>query len=288
MSTILKLNYLIVSRYMNKRASSSSKTKISDSLMILIKSSEHSFARPISNSSWTKKFLHKLNFNKDLGNFNKNIPIKMEPVIEQFGILWIKSFSGKLDQTQKYIILNKIRIPEDHANDIEEFLMKEFVNSKQNIFHMHLALIEYFQTNTLLNQEAGVLFLNRTFESWWKQQINRVKKCTSKNGEHLSQNCSEIVCLCTIDQDLVIKAFDLVLEKNINLLGSMNKIYKFEENVHLLKPKIDEFVQKSKEINIVKLINELKLNDSYNIDYEKVTLSHNESFLVKNTSHNQI
>lgn len=208
-------------------------------------------------------FLKNVKKDRKLGN--------MEPIVERFGILWISCFETKNVNNQKLIpVTNRIRILEDDAAEIEQFLWDEFMNSKNNIYQLHLDLIEYYQSVQVVNSDACIIFLNRTFEAWWKQQFNRIKRNVSKNSSHLMENCSYSSCLCLIEPELVEKAFNLAIKK-IFLLNSLNKIYKFEENFQLLKPKIDYFLDNTVTINRVKLISELKLNDLYKIDYEKVS-----------------
>ncbi|RNA18755.1 hypothetical protein BpHYR1_006016 [Brachionus plicatilis] len=194
----------------------------------------------------------------------------MEPIVEKFGTLWISCFETKHEGNKNVVpITNRVRILEDHATEIEEFLWEEFADSKLNIYQLHLNLIEYFQLINVVNTDACIIFLNRTFEGWWKQQINRVKRAVSNNSCHLINNCSESSCLCLIEPQIVEKAFDLALTK-IFLLNSFNKIYKFEDNFQMLHPKIENFLSTAITMNRIKLVNELKLNDLYRIDYENV------------------
>lgn len=216
-----------------------------------------------SKISRIKSFLYNLNLTKKLGKFDQT----MQTLVEKFGPLWIETLNKKVDNKDKFVLVNKIRIADDRASKLEELLWDEFINSKENIFHLHLSLIEYFNSNGIVHQETCVIFLNRTFENWWKRFS---KLGNSKNGHHLTPKCTEASCLCVIDENTIVRAFDLVIKKNICLLASFNRIYKFEHNFELLKPKIDQFIQSSKGVHILKLVNDLKLNDRYEVDYEKV------------------
>lgn len=251
---LLRLTYSISRSYL-------SKTK---SLMILINSNFSSKHTVI----YIKGQINRQNLNK-VKKF-RNLG-QMESIIEKFGSLWLKSFEKKLNNDQKSIIItNKVRISEDHATEIEELLWEEFMNCNDNIYSFHLNVIEYFHANQTVNQEACIIFLNRTFENWWKQKLNRKKRNVTKNGDHLIEKCTDSSCFCEIEPNLVQKAFRLALLKMI-LFSSFNKIYKFEEYLELLKPHIDKYLVNASPLNSIKLVNELKLNDSYPVDYEKVS-----------------
>lgn len=73
----------------------------------------------------------------------------------------------------------------------------------------------------------------------------------------------------TMETYHLLKAFDLAL-KYPNLLSSFNKIYKFDQNFASLQVKMDEFAAKTSGMNLVKVVNELKVNHLYRIDYEPV------------------
>ena len=111
--------------------------------------------------------------------------------------------------------------------------------------------------------------MNRTFENWFKQQHNRIKKNNSKNGAHLLISCNEKNCNCIITNDLKHKAFDLALS-NMSMFSSLNKIYKFNENFDLLRDKIESFLACNKNFEKAKLINELDLYEKYDIDLKEV------------------
>ncbi|CAF0717201.1 unnamed protein product [Brachionus calyciflorus] len=237
------------------------------STMILINSK---YSTQIINKNTHKEEKRKNLFLKRVKKF-ENLG-SMQPIIEKFGILWLNSFEKRLENNQKFtIITNKIRISEDNAAEIEEYLWEEFMNSKVNIYHMHISLIEYFSSNATINQDACLIFLNRTFEAWWKQQLNRIKRNVSKYSCHLMRNCTDNSCLCFIDPLLVEKAFNLALAKMF-LLISLNKIYKFEDHFSNLRPHIETYLDGATHYNRIKLVNELKLNDMYRIDYENALI----------------
>lgn len=230
--------------------------------MILIKFNHSS---PIVSVEAKNNFLKHIKKDRKLGN--------MEPIVKKFDILWINSFEKKHENNQNLILItNRIRILEDDATEMEQFLWEQFISTQNNIYQLHLNLIEYYQSIKVINSDACIIFLNRTFEAWWKQQINRIKRGVSKNSCNLIENRSNSSFLSLIEPELVEKAFDLAIKK-IYLLNSLNKIYKFEENFQILKPKIDNFLDNNFTINRIKLVNELKLNDLYIIDYEKVSQS---------------
>lgn len=69
----------------------------------------------------------------------------------------------------------------------------------------------------------------------------------------------------------LLKAFDLSMI-NLALLSSFNKIYKFDQNIETLRVKLDELAQRTTGLNLVRVVNELRLNDQYAIDYEAVNI----------------
>ena len=66
-------------------------------------------------------------------------------------------------------------------------------------------------------------------------------------------------------------AFDLATF-NMALFSSLNKIYKFNENVDLLRVKIEGFLSNKITFEKAKMINELDLYDKYNIDLKEVNM----------------
>ena len=54
------------------------------------------------------------------------------------------------------------------------------------------------------------------------------------------------------------------------MLENLNIIYKFNENIDLLRLKIETFLKSDKIFKKAKLISELNLHDEYDIDLRKV------------------
>lgn len=199
---------------------------------------------------------------------------EMETVLENYKTLWSKSFRSENNTAEKraeinsgkFIVLNKVKLLESFANDIEEFLWNEFKTCKENLFYFHLRLAEFcLYHNDLIHKESSVLFLNKTFEYWYRQysRKDQTKVVPNEDGINLSNE------LFTIETYHILKAFDLAT-KNLNLLTSFNKIYKFDKNLDVLKMKIDDLAKKSNGLNLIKIISELKINDSYPVDWESV------------------
>jgi hypothetical protein len=92
-------------------------------------------------------------------------------------------------------------------------------NIKISIHKIHLSLIEY-----LLNEEESdkakeyVHQFNKMFESWFESATEK------------------------FENEDILNAFELCIHKDISLLKCFNRIYKFNQNFELLKPKIDSFI----------------------------------------------
>ena len=55
---------------------------------------------------------------------------------------WAKLISAPIDIKNKnsYIVFQKRKLNIDESDEIEEFLMSEFINSTNNVFYLHLSL----------------------------------------------------------------------------------------------------------------------------------------------------
>ena len=197
----------------------------------------------------------------------------------QYKALWTKSITDISprgpDENQKFLCINSTRISRDTASEIEQFLWNEFMNIENNIYDAHLTLIEFCHTQSdMKNRQVGIIFLNQTFENWYKQQKNRMRR-TTKYGNHLSTKCNENVCLCVLRDDLVMRAFEFIVNKAFFLLTSLNKLYNFAEKVTLIKPLVDDFLVKpSNNLDKFKLLSEINtagLYEGTNIDYHEVS-----------------
>jgi hypothetical protein len=225
----------------------------------------------------TKKNKNEKNKNLELGKFIKISEAKflMDTIYSNFISLWTKSiFDIKGKQANELIVFQKQKLNQSHVNQIEEFYMNELLNPKDNIYEIHLHLIDLcfsnkgnYHTNFL-----GILFLNKIFDDWHRQQVNRFRRNTNKNGSHLTNTCTDLSCYCKLINNHVTKAFEISVRKNISLLQSLNKIYKFEDNYELLKPKIDEYFKKADLVDKGKVIGIFKLYSKYDINYDDVSL----------------
>ena len=59
---------------------------------------------------------------------------------------------------------------------------------------------------------------------------------------------------------------------NMQLFTSFNKIYKFNDHIEGLRTKIEQFLKKNQNYDKAKIINELDLYDSYNLDLKEVII----------------
>ena len=200
----------------------------------------------------------------------------MEEIGRQFNALWSKPIPKELenDDNQKFIYINKTRIHRESATEMEEYLMKEFINYNKNIYDLHFSLVDFcFNQTDMKNRSVGIIFLNNTFENWYKQQKNRIVRRTTKNGNHISKNCSDTLCLCSQSDELLLRAFTLAIYKVFYLLSSFNKLYNFSQNVELIRPFVNDFLNASNDMDKFKLISELNLCSFYEtvkINYEDV------------------
>lgn len=147
------------------------------------------------------------------------------------------------------------------------------------ILKLFLRIDQFTKHQRNHESKLALLFLNRTFENWHRQQQNKIKKNNNKNGLHLLPSCNDKLCKCVISQDLVLRAFDIAVG-NFALFTTLNRIYKFNENYDLLAEKIQRFItidnaHPNHSFDKVKLINELDLYERYMIDFKEVAFLNN-------------
>jgi hypothetical protein len=194
----------------------------------------------------------------------------MNDILSNFQLLWNKSITeADRKNADKIRNFNKLKLNSDHICDAEMLIMNELCKVNQNIYEFHLWLIGWTGSSSFKFRDMAVLFVNRTFESWLKQRANGVKKGQSKNGNHLTDNCSKNVCLCELNDSHVIRAFQIASQMFMDIFNSFDKIYKFDVKIELLD--IDNVMKTLNESNKFKLINRLKLNDRYNINTDEVS-----------------
>lgn len=223
----------------------------------------------------------KLNLASSTGN-------KMETILENYKQLWFKSIVKQVEnkstkdnnddqddqnenendgKQQKFLVINKLRLYEAGLNDLEEFLWENFKNSKQNLFTFHLQLAELIVNYSCFPaMEVSVIFLNRTLDNWYRHKVHTTKKFKSQQQDSDDSRF-------TLDNGQIMQAFDLAV-KNLNWISSFNKIYNFEQNFQLISSKVHDLKPKLKELEFFKLICELKQNELFDFDYEKVNFTH--------------
>lgn len=213
----------------------------------------------------------------------------METIGNEFKAIWMSPESetlakSKLNESQKYIHINRVRVLRDNAMDARDFIMNEFANNTvYNIYELHLGLVDYCiqQLDMKEKKNASAIYLSQIFENWIVQQKNKTvsKKAAAKqqgNVRHLSPACDENKCLCTMRDDYKQKALDLTLRVEIGLLTIMNKVYGFGQSHELLESSIVAFLRhgnKSDDLNKFKLLSELNVDRFYehaSIDFERV------------------
>lgn len=228
-----------------------------------------------TNSSKIKKNIYQEKNNLEIGKFFEiqKSKLLMDSIYSNFISLWTKAICDiKGKQPNELFVFQKQKLNQSHANQIEEHFMNELLNPRENIYEIHLSLIESCFNNkaNYHSNFLGILFLNKIFDDWQRQQLNRFRRNTNKNGSHLSNTCTDLICHCSLMENHINKAFEISVRKNISLLQSLNKIYKFEENYELLKPKIDEYFKKADLVDKGKVIGIFKLYTKYDINYDDV------------------
>lgn len=192
---------------------------------------------------------------------------KMDTVFEQFKSMWSKSIiTSPLDKNVQ--IFHRAKLNTNLFHDMIDYLKDEFYNSKQNVFLMHLFLVEQCLDSSYdsnhMHKVASASLINYAFVEWRNQIKNLNKK---KNTEHLTSTCKEDVCNCRIDALIITDAYKLVVKKNINMLSSFNKIYNFTDNYHLLQAITTTHIQKLHYSDQAALIGELQVQDKFNIEH---------------------
>ncbi len=149
---------------------------------------------------------------------------------ETFINSWCKLVRTPIDPNNKnsYILFQKRKLNLDECDEITSSLMNSFLIWHDNIYILHLHSIEYCMRNqekTFLNADKSlaILYLNKTFIDWHRQQVNKIKKNATKNGEHIMQSCTDLKCMCVLDGECVKLAFEIATV-NMALLSSFNKV----------------------------------------------------------------
>jgi hypothetical protein len=160
--------------------------------------------------------------------------------------------------------------------------------------------------NEFYHRSVVGLFINYIFVQWYNQRRNQLKRQTSSSAtavsfqqqqqqqqqpqseeealaayyqtpptisyepiEHFTKTCTDQVCNCYLDDTLVLRAFFLLIQRNLisHLSASFSKIYYFEEKYEtLLRPHVHEVLQQLSHADQALIIKEFKLQNEFEID----------------------
>ncbi len=205
----------------------------------------------------------------------------MDNVFAEFDSLWSKSLINPSCADNKNAVnFHRARLDHKLYQDMLEFLKREFYNSSQNIYDMHLYLVERSLNNANCPfKNASALFINQAFVEFYNQLRNHGKKNTSEtkgpinNKYHLTKSCKIMesstnaeICYCFKNEEHVLKAFNLTVEKNLSLFSSFNKIYSFVEFIELIKPNMMSSMNKLNYSDQAILIGELQLQEHFELE----------------------
>lgn len=200
----------------------------------------------------------------------------MDLVFEKFDVLWNKSLVDPSDKNANSQFFQKARIDSGMFQDMVDLLKEEFYNSKHNIFEMHLYLIE----RSLNNKEcpykiASAAFINQAFIEYHNQVKNASKRNTKTTEPAVENKCNNLTSNCQIDADIcncekrqqsVLKAFEVACGKNMPMLGSLNKVYKFTAHLDYLRPTILTYMDKINFSDQALLVGELQIQESFSME----------------------
>jgi len=188
----------------------------------------------------------------------------MDRVYNQFKSMWSKSVISQDNNNMTNVqIFHKAKLINSCYHDMIDYLKEEFYNTKQNVFELHLYLVENCLDHNEVHKLASAFMINNAFVEWRNQIRNLNRK---KNIEHLTSTCKEDVCNCKTNDLIISNAFNLAIRKNITLLGSFNKIYNFNDNYHLLQAEAVNCISKLNYTDQATLIGELQVQDKFNIE----------------------
>ena len=207
----------------------------------------------------------------------KNLPMNMffisrrnnmDEIFLKFNKRWSESIVS--DKSPNAFAFHKARLDATLYQDMLDYMKEEFYNSKQNVFEMHIFLIQKcFDNKDSQFKQASMFFINQAFIDYYNQLKNVCKKSMTTNEKHLTINCQEKeqICFCTKNNEIVLKAFNLVVEKRcLNLLSSFNKIYNFIEHLDHLKPHIINHMDNLKCVDQAILLGELQIQQNFSLD----------------------
>ena len=78
------------------------------------------------------------------------------------------------------------------------------------------------------------------------------------------------MCFCELNDSYVVRAFQIASQMFMDIFNSFDKIYKFDMKIELLD--IDSVIKTLDDNSKFKLINRLKLNDKYQVNFDEVIL----------------
>lgn len=222
----------------------------------------------------TKLFLFSSNLTKtkDLViKLSKLCSLKMDTVLDEFKTKWFQSLvKGSLQKNAAQVYqFHRAKIDLASFHDMVDFLKEEFTQSKQNVYELHLYLVEKCLDDVPDSTRlAGAALVSHAFTGWKNQMTNASKRKTS---DHLLPSCKETICNCKLNETLVQNAFNLVLKRSMSLLTPFNKIYNFTTNyTTLLEPIALNHLTKLNYIDQANLIGELNLQDK--LDLERIVV----------------
>jgi hypothetical protein len=194
----------------------------------------------------------------------------MEQIAERYISMWEEAKNYPIKPStnnSSYLQIDTCKISRELAQKIEEYVMKEFMKLTTNIYESHLSLIEYcLQKRIEKNHRQCLIYLNTLYENWYKQQKNRILRRTTKNGEHLSPNCTQENCICNLSDEIVVKALQLTIKNAFYLIPTLSKLYKFCEYIDVVRPFVLEFLNtKQNDSEKFKLISEIGHEEFYEI-----------------------
>jgi hypothetical protein len=199
----------------------------------------------------------------------------MDQVSQNFDTLWTKSLVNQSDKSSSSQTFHKARLDSVLFRDMLDYLKKEFYNSQQNIFEVHLFLVDTSLKNKACPfKHAKAAFINHAFTEFHNQQKNICKRQlaeTDANAKpHLITGCTKAdECLCNKTQAVIVRAFELTVSKNMLMFSSFNKIYNFNENIDHLQASLTECFKSIKKVLFTDraiLIGELQVYDAFPLE----------------------
>jgi hypothetical protein len=146
------------------------------------------------------------------------------------------------------------------ATELEKHIEKLFDKAEENIYNVHLTLVE-LSYEFKRNPSCG-LFITEVFTNWIRMSQYEKRKLKL---EHMLEACNTSdVCLCVFDKMILTRAFELALMHNLAFLNHFKKIYEFNTNGHLLETMLNEKIENLNYTAKATLLGDLSLQNHYN------------------------